>query len=174
MSVVGAKLWDCGKNPPPKRIVDGVTIKWTAMPWISMLDRDGNVRRIALSNGAAHRDANSFAARRKLAVFARNGGVPYLKCLMGTDEHFRWVPKDLKEIPACSADQTGKEPCPHIVAMEERRKAATADRRAKEVESHKSPEERRYELAKIEHDATMAALSGKDSKPKKATTGGKA
>jgi hypothetical protein len=144
-----------------------VTEKLPAPPFKTFLDKEGNVRRITMSNGAAIRDPNRYAGQRKTAIMINSGCVPYYQCPMHRPETIRWVPEDLRKEP-CTADVLGEEhgPCVHVSEMEKRRRLANQERTRADEERYKTWDQRRYELAETEHRATIDKLTGSRGKTK--------
>ena len=172
--------FDAGSNPPLKRKVrdhDGSIVieKATHMPAIHVVDNDGNMRPIPLTNGSGNKDSRDQAGQIRVRRLEQAGCFVVHECPLHRPDMIRHVDEDLRDAPCKVGDFGHRKMCRHVEAMQMRRQELNAKRNAAKEELHKSAATKAYELQKEEHALTMEVLKAqvaekREAAPKKRRT----
>ncbi len=158
-----ATFWDVGKHPakPTALEIDGV-LRWERRPrtlrW-AVLDKAGNIRELPLNNGTAHTNPDNpyglHIRREKIS----KGMLPLNECPLSRREYKIHMPAELQQgTPCVSGGFSRTNPCPHMQALMEHRRAEHAKKEAIRAERYRSQESKDRELDREKQDEQTKAV----------------
>lgn len=174
--------WDAGRRHTPRvrQVNDGrggiASQKLPNMPYLMMVDPQGNICPVVLSNGAGNRMENDPYRLEILAAKAGRGWVPMNRCPQNT-QHARWLPDDINGRNPCKTafdgqpigiDRSGDEhPCACVKELERVRKARNAENESKR-DPGKNIAQQQLEATVKQNEMLASALAEKLTLPKAA------